>query len=217
MTVRDFHEEFESSITAPSVLYSDPEALREEKYRALVRLTEELIIVERARELEIEVSDEELAKAVEGFKQDYPDDTFEATLLENGISYLSWEKGLKRRLLMEKVIRKDISEDAFQVPLPSKPKTDTETDVATDALLSGDESEDTAPASELPENSEAEAADSSDTMDETEAAAQNLAATLPVNVGEAEYNAWIDGLRSQYTIEIDWDLWEKIEKEDTGS
>ena len=33
---------------------------------------------------------------------------------------------------------------------------------------------------------------------------------------ESEYAAWIARLKEQYTIEIDWKLWEEIEQEDTG-
>ena len=113
VTVRAFHEAFESNITSPSMLFQDPDALRDEKYRILNRLAEELLILERAREMNLKVSDEETAQVVNDIKTDFPDDTFEKTLMENGITFLSWEKALKRRLLMEKVIRQDLSKQAF--------------------------------------------------------------------------------------------------------
>lgn len=215
VTVRDFYEEFESGIMAPSVLYSDPEALRDEKYRALVRLAEELIIMERARELEITVSDEEVAQAVSDFKQDFPDDTFETTLLENGISYLLWEKGLRRRLLMEKVIRKDVSEDSFQVPLPPKPKDESDAAIPEVNLLETDAQDMETSSGEASQKAgETDTADSQVVPDVADTVT-DLTTTLPVNVGEAEYSAWIKRLKNQYTIEIDWELWEKIEKEDS--
>jgi hypothetical protein len=36
------------------------------------------------------------------------------------------------------------------------------------------------------------------------------------NEAESEYAAWIGRLKDQYTIEIDWKLWEEIEQEDIG-
>lgn len=215
-SVRNFHEEFESGITSPSVLYSDPEALIGEKYRALVRLTEELIIMERARELDIQVSDEEIARAADDFKQDFPDDSFDATLLENGISRLLWEKGLRRRLLMEKVIREDISEDAFQVPLPIAQKTGSSSDPAGAAEIPETDAENMEPPPDeaSPENGGNDPAGASDAVDITEATGTELVTGLPANVGEAEYSAWIRDLKAQYAIEIDWELWEKIEQED---
>jgi hypothetical protein len=217
ITVRGFHEAFESGITSPSVLYSDAEALREERYRTLTRLAEELIILERARELALVISDEELALAVDDVRKDFPDDTFEQTLIENGISYLAWEKGLRRRLLMEKVIQQDVSAASFQVPLPA----DNASATAMDANFEAQIPVDTADGRDIPLDAPPEIAaehidDTGSTGDPEGDTGTDKARVPPENGSESEYNAWIARLKEQYTIEIDWKLWEEIEQEDIG-
>jgi hypothetical protein len=217
VTVREFHEAFESGITSPSVMYSDMEALRDERYRTLNRLTEELIILERARELELAIGDEELARGVADLKKDFPDDTFEETLIENGISYMVWEKGLKRRLLMEKVIRQDVSATSFQVPLPANDTAATAMDANFEAQIPVDTKN---TESIRPENGpDTEAAKSGDTAEagnSAENAQTDTSHPIPENKAESEYDKWITGLKERYPIEIDWKLWEEIEQEDAG-
>ena len=195
VTVRDFHEAFESGITSPSRLFQDPEALREEKFRILTRLSEELLILERARELKLQVSEDETAQVVNDFKKDFPDNTFEKTLMENGISFLTWKKALKRRILMEKVIRQDLSEQSFRTPL-----TVNENWAADDTKS-------------LPGNEAVHADDSGDeTSPDNEGLPEPPAGTTAAG---AEYPAWINRLKQQYAIEIDWKLWEIIVQEQT--
>jgi len=217
VTVREFHEAFEAGITSPSVLYSDAEALRKERYRTLNRLTEELIIMERARELEIQVSDQELEQAANDFKKDYPDDTFEQTLIENGVSYLTWEKGLRRRLLMEKVIRQDVSDASFQVPLPASETSATAMDANFEAQMPLDNEDTRDILSEDVPEAETVPADITDNSAHPE---DKLEVDIPLvpseNKAESEYTTWVAGLKEQYTIEIDWKLWEEIEQEDFG-
>jgi len=70
------------------------------------------------------------------------------------------------------------------------------------------------PDADSSEESENETTTASETAEGMETTDLTLVTSLPSNVGEAEYNAWIEGLRARYPIEIDWELWEKIEKED---
>ena len=194
VTVRDFHEAFESGITSPSRLFQDPEALRDEKYRILNRLTEELLILERARELNLRVGDGETARVVDDLKKDFPDDTFEKTLRENGISFPTWKKALKRRLLMEKVVRKDLSETSFRTPL----------------TVNGDRAADDTknPPENVAENADASGDDAPPGDDE------DLSGTpARTTAAEVAYPEWINRLKQQYAIEIDWKLWEIIEQE----
>jgi parvulin-like peptidyl-prolyl isomerase len=78
------------------------------RMRVLNQLAEELIISERAKALGIRVSDEELARAVADIKSDYPDNTFEKTLLENAVSFQAWKKKLAIRMLVNKVIKSEL-------------------------------------------------------------------------------------------------------------
>jgi hypothetical protein len=193
VTVRAFREAFKSGVTSPSRLSRDPEALNAEKYRALNRLAEELLILERARELDLHVSEQETAQVVNDLKKDFPDDTFEKTLIENGISFPEWKKALQQRLLMEKVIRMDLSENAFRTPL-----TLTENREAGDM--------------ENPPENKAAHADGSEAARSPD---NEKVAGVPGHAitAEAEYPDWINRLKQQYAIEIDWKLWEIIMQE----
>jgi len=83
-------------------------ALKDLRVRVLNQLSEELIIMERANQLNISVSDQELENAIAAVKADYPDDTFEKTLLENAVSYQAWKQKMATRLLIDKVIAKEL-------------------------------------------------------------------------------------------------------------
>lgn len=92
-------------------------SVREEmRMRVLNQLTEELLIAEKAKTLGIQVSEEEVNQAVDAIKADYPDNTFEETLLENAVSFASWKKKLVRRLLIEKVIQQELVDNVQITP-----------------------------------------------------------------------------------------------------
>lgn len=84
------------------------EALNELRMRVLNQLSEEMMISAFAADHGIAVTNQELNDAVETVKADYPDNTFEETLLENAISFQFWRNQLATRLLIEKVIAKEL-------------------------------------------------------------------------------------------------------------
>lgn len=86
----------------------NPVAQRDLQMRILNQLTEELIIAERGKSLGIEVDEKSLDDAVAQIKADYPDDTFEKTLLENAVSFQAWKKKLAMRILTNKVIKSEL-------------------------------------------------------------------------------------------------------------
>lgn len=86
----------------------DINQLNDLRIRVMNQLTEELIIGQRAKTLGISISTEELENAIAAIKADYPDDTFESTLLENAVSWADWKNKLAVRLLIEKVIEKEL-------------------------------------------------------------------------------------------------------------
>ena len=109
VTVLDFQRAFETAKSAyPHNITNESSVYREVKQQLLNQMIEELIVVQRAKELNIMVIDQELGDAVEKIKRDYPKDEFEQMLLEYAISYKMWEKELRTRLLMEKVITEDL-------------------------------------------------------------------------------------------------------------
>ncbi len=117
LTVRDFDKAFEiAKIAYPHNAMQDPVALREARLRLINQMTEEMIILERARELGLETSASEVEKAVSEIKKDYPEDAFEQTLLEYAVSYNSWEEALKKRLLVDKVIGEELGKQILITP-----------------------------------------------------------------------------------------------------
>jgi hypothetical protein len=106
--------EFERCVEAtgaeafPADLGISPESMNELRVRVLNQLSDELIIVQRGKQLGIHVTDQELDASIEAVKADYPDDTFEKTLLENAVSFKSWKKKMATRLMMDKVIAKEL-------------------------------------------------------------------------------------------------------------
>jgi hypothetical protein len=82
--------------------------IQEVREKVISELMEEVLIMERARELGITVSVKELDSAIKKIRNDYPEDTFENMLLEQAIPYSLWKKRLRKRLIIEKTIEKDI-------------------------------------------------------------------------------------------------------------
>jgi hypothetical protein len=117
ITVFDFNRAFE--IVKVSYSYGamqQPDAVKEAKLRFVKQMTEEMILQERAKDIGITITDEEVKQAVEDIKRDYPENVFDQILLEYAVSYQLWEKGLETRLLMEKVIAKELSDQIVVTP-----------------------------------------------------------------------------------------------------
>jgi FKBP-type peptidyl-prolyl cis-trans isomerase (trigger factor) len=117
VTVLDFQRAFETAKSAyPHDAEGGSRVFREVKQQLLNQMIEELIVLQRAKELNIMVTDREIEDAVGKIKNDYPDDEFDQMLLEYAISYKQWEKGLRTRLLMEKVITDDLKNNIAVSP-----------------------------------------------------------------------------------------------------
>ncbi|MBW2597511.1 MAG: SurA N-terminal domain-containing protein [Deltaproteobacteria bacterium] len=95
ITVLDFNRAFEIVKTSYSHgAMQQPDAVKEARLRFVKQMTEEMILRERARDIGIKITDEEVKQAVEDIKQDYPENVFDQILLEYAVSYQLWEKGL---------------------------------------------------------------------------------------------------------------------------
>ena len=184
LTVLEFNEAFELIQTShPQSLKDDSEDLREAQLRLLNQLAVEMIILERAEELGLSVSDEELNGAVNEIKKDYPEDTFEKTLLKTAVSYELWESRLKNRMLMQKVIDHELKD---QIVITPKDIADYyENNIKTRAV-------------------EPDTATSKDDMNE------NIIKFLRREKAEQAYKIWINELKKKFRIEIDPVQWEKI-------
>jgi hypothetical protein len=109
-------EEFQQSFEAAKISYLDeilayPETLHEIQTRHLNEIIEELIVLERAKELHLEISDQELENAVWKIKKDYPEESFEQTLMEKAICFSRWKESLRIKLLKDRVIFEELEKN----------------------------------------------------------------------------------------------------------
>jgi hypothetical protein len=184
MTVFDFNTAFEIAKTAHDYnIREQSEDLRKAKLRLLNQLTVEMVLLERAEDLGISVTDAELEKAVDEIKSDYPKGEFEATLLEFAVSYDSWKKRLKTRLIMEKVIDEELKSKV----------TITAEDISEFYKKNY-------------RNREPETGSTQPSEDINEAIVERLRRKKT----EETYNSWIEELKGKYEIDINNQLWEKI-------
>lgn len=183
--------QFERAFAAARIAYSDnrsvsPALIRDARLRLLHQMTEEVIVARRAAELGITVDDAELAAAVKEIKADYPEGEFAQMLLESAIPYALWQERLRSRLLMEKVVQKDLID-----PL----------------TISTDEIE-----AYYQKNKDAFSVDEQQTVpDELK---RGIVEQLRREKVEAAWPAWMENLKTRYGVEINWVLWEQAQQPD---
>jgi len=184
LTVLDFNQAFEVSKTAYAHnIRQQPEELRDAQVRLLNQLTVELLMLERAKELEISVTDDELERAVSEIKSDYPEGEFEETLIEFAVSYDVWLNRLRTRLTMDKVVEAELKNRISISPedISQYYKKNFE----------GKEIE--------PDSSQ-----SSEDINEA------IVKQLRHEKAERAYKTWIEELKTKYPININSEQWDKI-------
>lgn len=117
VTVSDFNQAFEIAKSAyPHNVSQNSVLFKEARVRMLNQMIEELLVLQRAAELQIELTESEVTKAIANIKADYPEGVFEQMLLEYAVSYHFWEKRLKIRLMMEKVVQQEVHQNINLTP-----------------------------------------------------------------------------------------------------
>ena len=82
---------------------------REELQRSfLVQLIDRELIHGEARRLNVTLSEEGVETALQSYRQDYPDSSFETMLQERGLSLQFWREELKESLIMEKLLEQAV-------------------------------------------------------------------------------------------------------------
>ena len=184
VTVFDFNEAFEiSKIAFDSSNSEQSEDLRKAQLRLLNELILELILLEKAQEIGINVTDSELDEAVAAIKNDYPAGEFEETLLEFAVSYDTWKSRLKTRLIMEKVIEKELENRITITP-----------EDITEYYQKNFQGK----------KSESESTEATGDINEI------IVKQLRREKAEEGYKAWIEELKAKYEIEINGEQWKKI-------
>ncbi len=186
--------QFERAFEAARIAYSDdrsvdPQVIENARLRLLNQMTEEVIIDRRAHELGIVLDDTELEAAIQTIKKDYPEDEFEQMLLESAIPYSLWKDRMRVRLLMEKVVDRELVQ----------PVNITAQDI--EAYYKAHEEDFAVQDGSPPE------------MD----LKHYIVEQLRLEKVEAAYPQWMDGLRTRYGVEINWDLWEQSQRPGAGS
>ncbi|MEJ2164823.1 MAG: SurA N-terminal domain-containing protein [Desulfobacterales bacterium] len=184
LTVLEYNDAFEiAKIAYDDEISEQPEDLRNAQIRLLNELTVEMILLEEAQKLEINVTDQELEKAVSEIKSDYPDGEFEKTLLEFAVSYDSWKSRLKNRLIINKVIEEELASKITITP-----------EDVTEYYQEHYQGRET----------ESESGQPSEDINEA------IVKQLRRQKAEEKYHSWIEALKAQYAIEINSELWEKL-------
>ncbi len=184
LTVHEFNEAFEISKTAYAHnIRQQTEDLHDAQMRLLNQLTVEMLILERGKELDISITDDELERAVSDIKSDYPEGEFEATLIESAVSFDAWRNRLKTRLTIEKVIHSELKDRISISP-----------EDISEYYKKNYQGRDFA----------ADATQSSKNVNEA------IVTQLRNEKKEQAYKAWIEELRTKYVIEISSEQWDKI-------
>ncbi|MDZ7597215.1 MAG: SurA N-terminal domain-containing protein [Desulfobacterales bacterium] len=188
VTSLEFQRAFEIAKAAyPHNALQEGEARREAQLRLLEEMIDELILLEEAQSLRVEVGPEELAAAIQKIKADYPEGLFEQVLLENAIPYAAWEKAIRRRLLIEKVVEIGLTDTVELMPedisayLATREQAPAGDAVSADAPLAPELRIDTA-----------------------------LIRFLRKQKAEAAYADWLKGLYAKYAVEINHNQWSEI-------
>ncbi len=174
----DFLDELDLKKAAyPYTLDKNPAEYNEIVIQLVNMLSEEILLLSAAADLGVTVTDADVEVAEAEFKEDYPEHTFEAMLLEKAIPYPLWKKRLKKNLIMDRLIDQEIR---HKIEITSEELVEFYRKYVEETRG--------------PKNSNKE---SPKKMDETE-----LVSVLRLQKTEKVYGDWIKALELKYPIEI---------------
>lgn len=159
-------------------LEEDPAVERASKLRFIQQVAEQLVLLEYARDVGLEISADALNAAVEDIRGDYPEDLFEQMLLENAVNFVDWKQALRVRLTIDQLIQQELTANV-QI---------TEKDI--EAYYRRLDAEQLAAPAPL----EGEGADQIDQM---------IIQQLRRQKTEQAYTPWMEGLKARYPVDID--------------
>lgn len=162
-----------------------PSAINDLRVRVLNQLTEELIITQHAKQLGLHVTEEELEASITKVKADYPDDTFEKTLLENAVSFQSWKQKMATRLLIDKVIDQELVD---KVEITSQ---------------------------DISEYFKAHFPDGVPEGEDADRINKRIVQHLRQQKAEKMYQAWIENLRKAFPVDVHEQRWNRLMEADT--
>ena len=117
LTLAEFNEFFEATaMSSEDEQTQDSVTMRETRLRFLLQLVEEMIILRRADDLHLDVSPKELDIAMRDIGKNHSEPGFDYLFLKQAISFEAWKERLRTRLLVEKVIRKELLKEVSPTP-----------------------------------------------------------------------------------------------------
>ncbi len=106
VTLDQFRREFALSLPPGQDLSAEEKSDLERSF--LVQIIDRELTLAEAERLGVRVSPEEIAVAVQEYRAEYPDGSFDAALKERGISLEAWQTEVAQGLLVEKVMRQAV-------------------------------------------------------------------------------------------------------------
>jgi hypothetical protein len=193
VTVLDFNKAFELAETAHSFgLRDHPAQLLEARERLLNQMTIEMLMLARADELNLDVAEDELDAAIADIKADYPERTFEEALLEAAVPFEDWKRRLKTRLLVEKLIAVELENQMTITP------------------------KDVSAHYEKYFKLKSESGTDENGSRRSEADHRAILKELRRQKAEEAYDAWVEGLKATYPVELNATVWKKVLVTDDG-
>ncbi len=153
----------------------------------LISLSEEMLLLQKADDMGISVTDKELDDALDEIKKDYPEGMFEHAFIENAISYPVWKNRLRVRLIIEKVINADLLNKIKLLPYDIKEYYNEFNIINPEPLLT-----------EKGGNFSIETKISDNKM---------IVKYLLDKKAQISYNEWLEKIKSQYNVEINEIQW----------
>jgi len=184
ITERSFLQAFELAKTAhPDSTDQGSSALQEARRKLLNEITNELLILNRAHEVGVSISEAELDSATAVIRADYPPGVFEQTLSEAAVPFEVWKQRMRSRLLLEKLVQTELGPRIVITP------------------------EEVAGYYDQHYRGKAAAADSEQKFQKLK---ETIVADLRRKKLEDAFVDWINQLREKYTVDLNSQLWEEL-------
>lgn len=184
ITARDFLQAFELAKTShPDSVDKNASALQEAREELLDEISIELVMLNRAEEVGISVSDGELDAAIAAIKADYPPGVFEQTLIESAVPFEVWKQRMRSRLLMEKLVQAELGQQVAITP--------NEVAAYYDQHYRGK-------------------AGGADSEEKFQRLKETIVADLQRKKLEDAFADWIGGLKQKYPVEVNQRLWAEL-------
>ncbi len=184
ITARDFLQAFELAKTShPDSVEKNPSALQEVRQQLLNEISIELVMLNRAEEVGISVSDADLDAAIAAIKADYPPGVFEQTLIESAVPFEIWKQRMRSRVLMEKLVQAELGQRVAITP------------------------EEVADYYDQHYRGKAGGADSEEKFQRLK---ETIVADLQRKKLEDAFAGWINGLKQKYPVEVNQKLWAEL-------